>query len=136
MTVVREDERGIFIVAGGYVARPGDARSYSHAYRMDDAGLKKGDRVYARHRGGTPLTKVRLEDGTELHWIHDNSRPEELVKSSSDLERAEAFCDLSVAFDKKTMAILDTTCPEEAARLDAIRDESDMEIYHKTLGRR
>lgn len=71
MAVVKEDAEGIFVIAGGYKARPGNVAGYDHAYRMDDAGLKAGDRVKAAHRGGTPTTKVTLESGQVLIWHHD-----------------------------------------------------------------
>lgn len=71
MAVVKEDEEGIFVIAGGYKARPGNVGGYDHAYRMDDAGLKNGDRVKASHRSGTSTTKVTLESGQVLIWHHD-----------------------------------------------------------------
>lgn len=71
MTVVREDEKGIFVQAGGYIARPGPTRGTSHAYRMDDGGLKKGDIVKARHMAGTQLTSVTLPDGRKTIWHHE-----------------------------------------------------------------
>lgn len=70
-TLVRKDGKGLFVKAGGYIARPGNVRGYDHAYRMDDAGLKEGDRVKARHRAQTPLTVITLDDGTKLHWHHE-----------------------------------------------------------------
>ncbi len=55
MSTVWQDEEGIYVRSGGYIARPGDVIGYSHAYRMDDDGLKKGDKVKTHHIGGTPL---------------------------------------------------------------------------------
>jgi hypothetical protein len=72
MTVVREDKISLFVVAGGYVARPGPLPGYDHAHRMDSAKLRKGDKVKARHIPGSELTKVTLDDGTVLHWGHDS----------------------------------------------------------------
>jgi hypothetical protein len=70
-SVVHKDAKGLFVKAGGYVARPGGVRGYDHAYRMDDGGLKEGDRVKARHKAQTPLTVITLDDGTKLHWHHE-----------------------------------------------------------------
>lgn len=70
MAVVRRDEIGLYVVAGGRIARPGNVVGYSHAFRMDDGGLKVGDKVKARHIPQTPLTKVTLDDGAELRWHH------------------------------------------------------------------
>ncbi|QSY98585.1 hypothetical protein J2J97_32290 (plasmid) [Rhizobium bangladeshense] len=71
MTKVRADGHGLFVIAGGYAARPGDVLGYSHAFRMDDGGLKEGDTVKASHWAGTPTTKIKLGDGTVLLWGHD-----------------------------------------------------------------
>lgn len=68
--LVREDGRGLFVRAGGYVARPGDVSGYAHAYTMSDGGLKAGDRVKAHHISQTPLTKLTLDDGRIIHWHH------------------------------------------------------------------
>ncbi len=67
MAVIKEDDRGIFVQAGGYVARPGDAVGYAHAYDMSAGGLVKGDRVAARHLSGTPLIRIKIGDAV-LHW--------------------------------------------------------------------
>lgn len=76
MTVVRQDAKSIYVIAGGYIARPGAVNGYSHAYNMSDGGLKKGDLVKARHIAQTPTTKVTTPDGTELRWHHDGHSPE------------------------------------------------------------
>lgn len=67
MSVIREDEKGLFVIAGGYKARPGSVGGYSHAFRMDDAGLRKGDRVKARHVAGSPLICITLEHA-KIYW--------------------------------------------------------------------
>jgi hypothetical protein len=69
MTLIREDAKGLYVKAGGYVARPGNVGGYDHVYRMDTAGLKKGDHVKARHMAGTPLTRLKLSDGIVLFWF-------------------------------------------------------------------
>jgi hypothetical protein len=71
MSKVRKDSKGIFVVAGGYVARPGGVIGYDHAFRMDSANLQEGDEVKAIHWAGTPTTKIKLPDGTKLLWGHD-----------------------------------------------------------------
>jgi len=70
-TLVREDEQGLYLVAGGVKARPGSLSGYGHAWRMDDGGLKAGDKVVARHRGGTPLVSITLPDGGTTIWGDD-----------------------------------------------------------------
>jgi hypothetical protein len=71
MALVRRDQRGLFVIAGGYVARPGAVRGYEHALRMDAAGLREGDKVRARHMASSPLTKVVLGDGQTVYWHHE-----------------------------------------------------------------
>lgn len=71
MSLVRKDVRGLFIRTGGYVFRPGAINGYQHAYRMDDGQLKDGDRVNARHIGGTPLARLRLDDGRITRWAEE-----------------------------------------------------------------
>lgn len=68
MSTVWEDDKGIYVRAGGYIARPGGEPGYDHCYRMDSADLKKKDKVKAHHLAGSPLVKIRLDDGTVLHW--------------------------------------------------------------------
>ena len=63
MTKVREDDRGLYVIAGTYVARPGNVIGCDHCYRMDDAGLKAGDTVRARHIAGTQTTAIRPDKG-------------------------------------------------------------------------
>lgn len=77
MSVVRQDEKGIYVICDGSLARPGDVNGYSHAYDMSDGGLKKGDRIKARHIGGTPLVKVSAADGeTYRYWYMYEDSPE------------------------------------------------------------
>lgn len=49
----------------GYKARPGNVIGYAHAYRMDDGGLKVGDKVKARHPGYATAT-ITLDNGQKL----------------------------------------------------------------------
>lgn len=75
-TPVRKDDKGLYVIAGGYVARPGEVAGYAHAYDMSDGGLREGDRVKARHVSQTPLTEITPEDGKKLRWYHDGYSPE------------------------------------------------------------
>lgn len=73
MTLVREDAHGLYVKAGGVTARPGSINGYGHAYRMDDGNLKKGDKVTARHVGGTPMVKIKLPDGNTTRWFSEGA---------------------------------------------------------------
>lgn len=68
MSVIRQDAKGLYVIAGGYTGRPGGVGGYDHAMRMDDGGLKKGDRVKAAHVAGNPLIRIKLENGVKLYW--------------------------------------------------------------------
>jgi len=70
MSKIRADEKGIYVIGGGWIARPGNVIGFSHAYRMDSANLVVGDTVKATHSPG-PLVRVKLDDGTVLHWKID-----------------------------------------------------------------
>lgn len=72
MSVIRQDSHGLFVIAGGYCARPGAVGGYSHAYNMTDGGLKAGDMVRARHIAGTPLIKLKLSPDVQLAWHIDS----------------------------------------------------------------
>lgn len=71
MTLVREDEKGLYVIAGGVTARPGAVNGYGHAYRMDDGGLTKGDKVDAKHSSGTQMVRIKLPDGTITRWFSE-----------------------------------------------------------------
>lgn len=71
MTKVRNDENGLYLIAGGVKARPGAINGYSHAYRMDDGGLIQGDTVKAAHVGGSQLVRIKLADGCITRWFQD-----------------------------------------------------------------
>lgn len=88
MSVVHEDDEGIFIKTGGYVFRPGGIVGSAHAYRMDDGGLRKGDRVKARHKGGTTLAAITLDDGTKRIWAsqYEHDRPGRKCDQDPDAE--------------------------------------------------
>lgn len=58
--VVRKDERGLFIKVGGYIARPDDGTQYD-----------KGQKVYARHVGGSKLVRVGRKPDQEIWYTHE-----------------------------------------------------------------
>lgn len=78
MALVKEDEKGLFIQAGGYIARPGPIAGWMHAVKMDDGGLKKGDHVKARHKSGTPLNVITLKNNEKRYWGHDQEATDKL----------------------------------------------------------
>lgn len=93
---VQNDEKGLYVRTGGYVFRPGATRSYSHAIRMDDAGLMAGDRVKARHKGGTPLAKLTLMDGTTTYWAEEETVFKDRVEVPSGvLWKKDGSCDFT-----------------------------------------
>jgi len=69
-TLVREDDKGLYLIAGGHKSRPGPVRGYSHAFDMSDGGLKAGMKVHARHVSQSPYNRITLEDGRKLVWMH------------------------------------------------------------------
>jgi hypothetical protein len=81
MPKIREDAQGIYVKAGGYIARPGAVAGSEHAYRMSDCGLKADDQVSARHAfgGGSQLTVVILSDGTRTYWHHEGEERDRLL---------------------------------------------------------
>lgn len=68
MSTVRQDQEGLLIITGGYKFRPGAIRGMNHCFRQDIADLKVGDRVKARHVGGTTYAKITTLTGVILHW--------------------------------------------------------------------
>ena len=69
---VRSDDHGLFIITNGSRYRPGAVAGYDHAYRMDDGGLKVGDRVLVRNVPQTPLCKI-VHGETTLHWYSEDA---------------------------------------------------------------
>lgn len=93
---VQNDEKGLYVRTGGYIFRPGATRSYSHALRMDDAGLMAGDRVKARHKGGTPLAKLTLMDGTTTYWAEEETSFKDRVVVPSGVSwKKDGSCDFN-----------------------------------------
>lgn len=72
--LIREDEKGLYVIAGGYAARPGVVSDYNPYYTdYDTGGLAKKDLVAATHIVGTTFTQIRTKGGLKLLWIHDPS---------------------------------------------------------------
>lgn len=69
-TLVQEDSKGLYLVAGGYKSRPGPEVGYSHAFDMSDGGLKAGMKVHAHHVSQSPYNRITLADGRKLVWMH------------------------------------------------------------------
>lgn len=85
MALVRKDARGLYVISGGVTARPGAIRGYGHAYRMDDGGLAAGDKVDARHIGGTPMVRLKLPNGQITRWYcQDSQRDDEIMTPDPD----------------------------------------------------
>lgn len=78
-TKVKADELGLFVYTNGTKFRPGGIPGYDHAYEMDDAGLKAGDQVQARHVPQTEMASIKLMDGRTRRWAtdycHERHRP-------------------------------------------------------------
>jgi len=68
MTLVRQDDESLYIIVGGVTARPGAVNGYAHAMRMDDGGLVKGDKIKAKHVGGSELVCITLPEGEKTYW--------------------------------------------------------------------
>lgn len=83
---VKEDQHGIYLSGYETTYRPLAINGYSHANRMDDGGLKKGDRVHAKQVSSTPMMQVTLANGQTLLWADDYTREREmqLRKEASD----------------------------------------------------
>lgn len=91
MTKVRQDQTGLYIQSGGYVARPGPVNGYGHAYRMDDGGLQPGDAVKSRHVSGTPLNVITLPNGYKTRWHHEGPDRDRGLYAPTDKDRPENF---------------------------------------------
>lgn len=85
-SLVRSDENGIYIKTGGHKFRPGAVNGYYHAYRMDDGNLKAGDKVKARHIGGSPLAKLTLADDTITRWAEEYSWTKDRIEAPEDAQ--------------------------------------------------
>lgn len=68
MSLVREDEKGLYIILNGQKRRPGSVAGMDHVYDMSDGGLKAGDKVEAHHISQSDHIKIKLDNGRELVW--------------------------------------------------------------------
>ena len=75
---IRADATGVFLKGtGSGDFRPGPITGFAHAYRMDDGGLAKGDRVYASHVAGAPLIRIHLPSGDKIYWASEDEHARE-----------------------------------------------------------
>ena len=68
MSLVREDEKGLYIWLNGGKHRPGDVTGYDHVFDMSDGELEAGDKVKASIVSQAPLIRIRLDNGCKLYW--------------------------------------------------------------------
>lgn len=68
---VREDKHGIYIITNGERYRPGGIPGYDHAFDMCSAGLKPGDKVWARHMAQSPLARITTQTERTVIWACD-----------------------------------------------------------------
>lgn len=80
---IHSDDRGVFVRAGGYAARPSDNGQLEHGYPTHDGNLKAGDHVVANHVSGKLLIRLRLEDGTALIWYIDPAMRSERINKAN-----------------------------------------------------
>lgn len=70
MAKVRRDEHGLYLQAGGYIVRP-LPREGSHLrpiYTDGTSRYQEGEKVYARHIGGSEKVRVGTGDQQEI-WF-------------------------------------------------------------------
>ena len=115
LALVREDGKGLYLVAGGYKCRPGAAVGFSHAFDMSDGGLKPGMKVKARHVSQSPYNRITLEDGRKLVWMHERTA-ERLLRRRTDI--VERLRDLDYMF---TNAVCDELRTEAADEIENLR---------------
>jgi hypothetical protein len=91
MTLIREDEHGLYVRVGGYVARPqitNNALAYVLLHRLTPTSFSAGDGTKAHHLAGSPLVKV----GDELWFTHGESLFwDETAKASRNTNSAEQW---------------------------------------------
>lgn len=69
MATVYEDKRGPYVKAGGWLFRPVFPVGYKHVF-SDGTSFKAGDKVPARHRGGSSLGTVGTGAKKETWYAH------------------------------------------------------------------
>ena len=72
MSLVREDEKGLYIWLNGGKHRPGKVAGYSHVFDMSDGELEAGNKVKTSVISQTPLIRIQLDDGCKLYWHRDD----------------------------------------------------------------
>jgi len=65
--VVREDEKGIYVITNGAKYRPGDVVGYAHCNDMSAGTLVKGNKVTVRMIPQSPLCEIHCYP-TNLVW--------------------------------------------------------------------
>ena len=78
----------LLIITGGYRFRPGPT-SGAQGYRQDAADLEVGQKVKARHMGGTPYAKITTLQGVVLHWGNEGEHERYLWNPSHRVEMQE-----------------------------------------------
>jgi hypothetical protein len=78
MTKIKSDEKGLFVITGGWVGRPNskDDHGLGMAYKLKISSFKVGDEVKAHHFGGSQIIGVgdincnfRKRRSYEIWWI-------------------------------------------------------------------
>ena len=69
MTIIRQDQHGLYVLCGGYCFRPDFPVGYNHAF-PSSTKFKLGQNVQGRHRGGTPLGTLSLAGHKETWFAH------------------------------------------------------------------
>lgn len=72
MSLVREDQYGVYIIINGSKHRPGNVVGYDHAFDMSDGGLRAGQKVKASSVSQSPLCRIKT-DGRVLYWASPSS---------------------------------------------------------------
>ena len=60
MSIIRKDDEGLYVITGGWIARPTGASKF-----------KEGDKTVAKHFGGSPLVgvgKLKGRGNYAEHW--------------------------------------------------------------------
>ena len=87
---------------------------------MDVAGLTAGSRVKARHKGGTPLAKLLLEDGSTTYWAEEETSGKDAV-----IAPQEATWLKNGRRDTRRPGVADTTINDQLPRQIEVVTQSD-----------
>jgi len=81
--LVRQDERGPYVVDGGERYRPGPLLYALRAgLRSDARGLVVGEKVRTSRIGSTPIIRLHPEGGEVLYWESQDSADAALARGS------------------------------------------------------